>query len=124
MNLKGEKMQLNEWFNISIIIAAGLLTVLNLGDKIASWIKEQKKPNNELDLRVTKLEKTVDYEYKSLLEQYEVRFSNDLKRLDKMDESNKLTQRALLALTRHAETGNNTDELKKVSEELKDYIWG
>ena len=117
-------MQLNEWFNISIIIAAGLLTILNLGDKIASWIKEQKKPNNELDLRVTKLEKTVDYEYKALLEQYEVRFSNDLKRLDKMDESNKLTQRALLALTRHAETGNNIDELKKVSEELKDYIWG
>lgn len=115
---------MSEWWSITVVIAAGLLTVFNLGDKISGWIKEQKKPNNELDLRVTKLEKTVNYEYKALLEQYEIRFSNDLRRLDKIEESNKLTQRALLALTRHAESGNNVEELKKVSEELKDYIWG
>ena len=107
-----------------IVIAAGVLTLFNIGDKLLSWVKELKQPQNNLDLRITKLEKTVDYEYKALLEQYEVRFSNDLKRLDKMDESNKLTQRALLALTRHAESGNNFDELKKISTELNDYVWG
>jgi hypothetical protein len=107
-----------------IVIAAGVLTLINIGDKVLSWVKELKQPQNNLELRIMKLEKTVDYEYKGLLEQYEIRFSNDLKRLDKMDESNKLTQRALLALTRHAESGNNIEELKDVSTELNKYVWG
>ena len=63
-------------------------------------------------------------EYRNILATYEQRFGNDLKRLDKLEESDKMTKRALLALIRHAESGNNTDELKNVAKELNDYVWG
>ena len=113
-----------EWWNITIVIAAGLLTVFNLGDKIASWISAQKTPTNNLELRVEKLEKTVEFEYRQILTTYEQRFSNDLQRLNKMEEQGKLTQRTLLALTRHAMNGNNLEELREVEKELSKSVWG
>lgn len=113
-----------EWWQTTVVIAAGILTVFNLGDKISGWIKEQRTPTNNLELRVANLEKTVEFEYRNILATYEQRFGNDLKRLDKLEESDKMTKRALLALIRHAESGNNSDELKNVAKELNDYVWG
>ena len=113
-----------EWWQTTAVILAGVLTFFNLGDKIAGWIKEQKAPTKTLELRVDKLEKTVEFEYRTILNTYEQRFGNDLKRLDKLEESDKVTKRALLALVRHAKTGNNTEELGKVMDELNDYVWG
>lgn len=113
-----------EWWQTTVVIAAGLLTVFNLGDKISSWIREQKQPQSTLELRVDKLEKTVEFEYKQLFASYEQRFGNDLQRINKMEEQGKLTQRTLLALTRHAINGNNQEELKEVEKELSKSVWG
>ena len=113
-----------EWWQTTVVIAAGLLTVFNLGDKVIAWIKDMKQPQNNLELRIEKLEKTVEFEYRTILNTYEQRFSNDLVRISKLEESDKMTKRALLALIRHAESGNNSDELKNVAKELNDYVWG
>ena len=115
---------MGEWWNVTIVIAAGLLTVFNLIDKISGAIKEQKAPTNNLELRVTTLEKTVEFEYRGILATYEQRFGNDLKRLDRLEESDKMTKRALLALIRNAESGNNKEELNSVAEDLNNYVWG
>lgn len=111
-----------EWWETTVVIAAGLLTIFNLGDKIISWIKEAKKPHDNLEGRIEELEKKVDIEYKAIFADYEARFKRDLERLNELEKANNLTMKALLALTRHAETGNNTDKLKQVADELQDYI--
>ena len=111
-----------EWWQTTIVIAAGVLTLFNLGDKLISWIKEAKKPTDDLEVRVEKLERTIDIEYKALFATYEERFKRDLERLNELEHTNKLMLRALLELTRHAETGNNTEKLKKVADEMQEYI--
>lgn len=111
-----------EWWQTTVVIAAGLLTIFNLGDKFVSWVKEMKKPTTDLEARIVKIENKMELEYKALFQEYEIRFKNDLTRLDEIENSNKLTQKALVELMRHAVDGNNTEKLKKVAEELNDYI--
>lgn len=111
-----------EWWQTTVVIAAGLLTLFNLGDKFVSWVREMKKPQTDLEQRVVKIENKMELEYKALFQEYEIRFKNDLVRLDEIERSNKLTQKALVELMRHAVDGNNTDKLKNVAEELNDYI--
>ena len=113
---------MDEWFSTTIIIAAGVLTLFNLGDKLIAWIKELKKPTINLEERIAKIENKLEIEYKVLFQDYEVRFKNDLERLNEIEKSSKLTQRAILELMRHAIDGNNTEKLEKVADELNDYI--
>lgn len=111
-----------EWWQTTVVIAAGVLTLFNLGDKIISWVKAMKKPQDDIELRVTRLEKLIEGEYKMLFNDFEARFKRDLERINEIEKSNKLTQKSLLALMRHAIDGNNIDKLKKVADELSDYI--
>lgn len=43
--------------------------------------------------------------------------------INAIKKSNKLTQRALVELMRHAVDGNNTEKLQKVADELNEYIY-
>lgn len=46
----------------------------------------------------------------------------DKSRLDDIDQSNHVTQRALLALLEHALNGNDIDKLKKAKDSLEEYL--
>ena len=81
------------------------------------------EPHNDHELRITKLEKTVDYEIKLRMEEYELRFKRDLERLDMKDRSDKLMMKSLLEIIRHEIDGNNTAKLKEVAEELNNFIF-
>lgn len=111
-----------EWWQTTIVIAAGLLTLFNLMDKIVYWVKETKKPTDSLEHRIEELEKKIDVEYKALFADYEVRFKRDLERLNELEKQDKLIMKAMLELLRHAETGNNTEKLRKVADEVQAYI--
>jgi hypothetical protein len=45
-----------------------------------------------------------------------------LKRIEAIEEGNKVTQRALLALLNHAIDGNDVDEIKEASKKLNEYL--
>lgn len=111
-----------EWWQTTVVIAAGVLTVFNLGDKVIAWVKALKQPQDSLELRVAKLEKQVEFEYKAIFAEYERRFKADLERINKIEETNNLIIKALLALIRNAETGNNKEKLKQVADEMQDFI--
>ena len=111
-----------EWWQTTVVIAAGILTVFNLGDKIVAWAKAMRQPQDSLELRVEKLEKQAEFEYKALFAEYERRFKADLERINRIEETDNLIIKALLALIRNAETGNNKDKLKQVADEMQDFI--
>lgn len=46
----------------------------------------------------------------------------DNRRLNSLDEGNRVTQRALLALMSHAINGNDVDKLSKAKEDLEEYL--
>lgn len=112
-----------ETWQIIVSVCAGIITLLTLWEKIDGRKKVITEPHTDHELRITKLEKTVDYEIKMRMEDYEIRFKRDLERLDNKDKSDKLMMKALLEIMRHEIDGNNTQKLKEVAEELNNFIF-
>jgi hypothetical protein len=81
---------------------------------IVKIISKAKAPEKKQDERITALEKKA--------EKFEALFDNDNKRLKALEEGNRLTMESLLALMRHARTGNNIKQMEEVEESLNAYI--
>lgn len=111
-----------EWFNTTIVIVAGILTVFNLGDKVFTWVERAKKPQGDLESRMSAVEKKLEFEIKASFLEYDARFGRDKAKIDSIEEGNKVTQKALLALLEHSIDGNNTDAMKKAKKDLEEYL--
>lgn len=111
-----------EWWQTTVVIAAGILTVFNLGDKISGWIKEQKKPTSDLEARVEVLERK-DLEYKTILAGYAEKLQRDYDSINAIKKTMNLMLEAQWVLVDHAKNGNNTKELDDVSVKLKEYVF-
>ena len=111
-----------EWWQTTVVIAAGVLTIFNLGDKISGWIKEQKKPTNDLEVRVQNLERK-DLEYKTILAGYAEKLQRDYDSINAIKKTMNLMLEAQWVLVDHAKNGNNTKELDDVSVKLKEYVF-
>jgi predicted negative regulator of RcsB-dependent stress response len=96
------------WWETTVVIGAGVLTIVNLIDKIVTKVKEAKEPTQDLEKRVADLERKI-------LESYD-------KRIEDIEKGNKVTQRAILALLEHAIDGNNKNQLIKAKDNLNDYL--
>lgn len=70
-------------------------------------IERIRKPNKTQDVRIAELES------KSV---------KDFNRLNKLEEGNIVTQRALLALLAHGIDGNDIEAMRKAKAELTDYL--
>lgn len=96
------------WWETTVVIFAGVLTIFNVIDKIVTKVKEAKEPTQDLEKRVAELERKI-------LESYD-------KRIEDIEKGNKVTQRAILALLEHAIDGNNKNQLIKAKDNLNDYL--
>lgn len=83
---------------------------------IVKVVQKAKAPEKTQNERIDKLEKKV--------ERFEQLFDNDNKRLQKLEEGNRVTQQAILALLSHALNGNDVDSLQKAKAKLEDYLIG
>lgn len=113
---------MSEWWATTVSICLGVTAVISLINLITSIIKENKKPTDDIEKRVSDIEKKLDYEMKAVFESYELRFKNDKTRLDAIEEGNRVTQKALRALLKHSIDGNNTEGLIKAETELSEYL--
>lgn len=109
-------------FNMVVVVVAFLVSLFNLWDKVDARIKEAKAPTKLLETRLGNLETIVNTDIAQRLKQYDVHFDNDLRRIERIEEGNKITQQALLALLNHAIDGNDIAEVKKASKDLTDYL--
>lgn len=107
-----------EWIQTTAVLLAFLLSVFNVWDRVDQKKKAAAEPTKELRERVDKLEA----EHKAIFTEYERRFAADLRRLDAIEEGNRVTQKALLALLAHARDGNNTKQLEDAENDLKEYL--
>ena len=81
---------------------------------IIKIINRAKAPGREQDERIGALEEDV----KTL----KTWATNDKKAIGEIEEGNRVTQTAILALLSHAIDGNNTEELRKAKTSLNDYL--
>lgn len=92
----------------AITITAAALTV------IWNAIRKAKAPNEQQNLRLDQIETRLDK-----LSNY---LDNDNVRIKAIEEGNKVTQKAILALMSHAINGNDTDKLEEAKNSLEQYL--
>ena len=98
-----------------ILALAGAITTLgSAGEKIAKVIRAAKAPNDEQDRRIAAAEQSI-VDIKGFLAQ-------DKKRLDVLEDGNRVTQRAILALLGHGLDGNNQKQMKEAKDNLEQYL--
>ena len=96
------------WVCGAITAVAAAVTV------IIKAVQKAKQPEKTQNERIEKLE-----HWRADVERM---LDNDNKRLIAIEEGNRITQEALLALLGHAKNGNNTDQIIKAEQDLKQYL--
>lgn len=81
---------------------------------IVKLVQKSKQPEKAQNERIESLEKW--------REKVDTMFDNDNKRLKALEEGNRITQEALLALLGHAKDGNNTEQIIKAENDMKQYL--
>ena len=101
------------WTTI-LAIASAFVLLSNAAEKIVKVVKVAKAPNDAQNKRLDELEdwrKGVD----RILASDKIHF-------DSLDDGNRVTQRAILALLDHSIDGNNIDQMKHAKEELQNHL--
>lgn len=93
---------------------SAFMLLANAVEKIAKAVHIAKAPNIQQNERLDEMERHLA-EVDSLL-------ARDKKRLDSIDEGNRATQRALLALLDHGIDGNNITQMQHAKEELQNHL--
>ena len=105
----------------AISVVAGATAVIV---KCVTALKAPNRKQNErldaLEADVKNINRTFDAERARITE----RFIDDGQKIDRIEEANVVTQRALLALLSHAINGNDTDALKRAKSDLEEYLTG
>ena len=95
-------------------IASAFLLLSNAAEKIVKAWKAAKAPNVHQDERLDALE--------TWREEVDRKLNADNTRLGNIDDGNRVTQRALLALLDHGIDGNNIEQMQHAKEELQNHL--
>lgn len=103
-------------FELVLWICGAIVSVSAAVTVISKVIQKARAPEKSQNERISKLEKNVETINQHL--------DNDNKRLKNLEEGNRVTQQAILALLSHALNGNDVDSLQKAKSRLEDYLIG
>ena len=96
------------WFCGAVCTVAAAIAVIY---KVMAKAQEPEKIQNK---RLDALEETVG--------EFKTYFDRDNRRLNSLDEGNRVTQQALLALMSHAINGNDIEKLSRAKDDLESYL--
>lgn len=110
-----------QFFSFILAVSGWIVSVAAAAAVIGKVIQAAKKPNDEQNKRLDALEKRLK-EHDERFDIYKGYLSNDRGRLDNIEDGNRVTQQAILALLAHAIDGNNIEPLKDAKEALQQYL--
>lgn len=113
---------MSEWWQVTLAIIGGALVLINFYNAIVQLVKASKTPTNNLEERVSLIEKKLEFEIKATFVEYDARFGRDKQKIEAIEQGNKVVQKSLLALLKHSIDGNNVDALKQAEQELSQYL--
>lgn len=99
---------------VVLSVASAVVLLSNAVEKMVKAVKAAKAPNAHQDERLDALEK-----WKSEVDR---KLTHDNDRLSNIDNGNRVTQRALLALLDHGIDGNNIQQMQHAKEELQEHL--
>ena len=103
-----------EFWTAALAIASAIVLLANAAEKIGKLIQNIKAPNAKQDQRLTELE-----EWRKGVDS---KLANDKAHFETIDDGNRATQRALLALLDHGIDGNNIEQMQHAKEELQNHL--
>lgn len=109
-----ENITASEMWALLLAVASAIVLLANAAEKIAKAWQHFKAPNARQDERLEALEHHV--------EEIDNYLAQDKRRLDTLDDGNRVTQRALLALLSHGIDGNNIEQMEKARAALEEHL--
>lgn len=109
-----ENLTLLEWIGGVLAIAAAVNTIGSAIEKIVKAIKTAKNPNEIQNTRLDALE-----QWRADVDR---RLVSGSTHFDAIDEGNRVTQTALLALLAHGIDGNNIDQMRSAKQALEAHL--
>lgn len=97
-----------------LAVASAIVLISNAVEKIVKAVKAAKAPNTKQDERLTALEA-----WKKIVDG---KLDRDNDRLGVIEEGNRATQRAILALLDHGIDGNNIKQMQDAKDELNHWL--
>lgn len=106
---------------ILLAVSGFINTVGSAVEKVAKVRKAAKAPNDRQDERLQEFE-AWRKEMEAWQKEVTQALARDLKRFNNLDEGERITQRALLALLGHGIDGNNIEQMQKAQEALQEHL--
>lgn len=97
-----------------LYVCTFIITLSSAASVIASFLTRVRAPEMKQNERIAAIEEDMKLVKKKL--------DNDNKRIQSIEEGNKVTQQALLALMSHAINGNDIDKLTEAKTRLENYL--
>lgn len=97
-----------------LVLAGSVITIGGAGAVIIGLIKWAKKPDQTRDEKVKEHDETLK-KHTELLER-------DHRRLQELEEGNKIMMQSMLALMSHSIDGNHIEDLKQARDDLQKYL--
>lgn len=95
-------------------LCAAVVTVSAAATAVVQWVRAAKKPEADQDSRIAALEQRAA--------RHDELFLNDKRRLESIENGNRVTQRAILALLDHGLDGNNTEQMRQAKDDLQRHL--
>lgn len=109
-----DKMTPAEIWTAVLAMASAIVLLSNAAEKIGKAVQTAKAPNLEQNERLDKLERH--------MEEIDGYLDHDHKRIESIENGNRATQRALLALLDHGIDGNNIKQMQDAKEALQNHL--
>ena len=114
-------LNMEVFWSIVMGVCASVITISSALGVFMSALKKFKAPEVSQNEEIKELKLDVD-EIKIAIDEHKKYFNNDNTRIKKIEEGNKITQKALLALMAHALDDKSTDQLVEAKSLLQNYL--
>lgn len=115
------QLSIQEFWAILMGCCSALITIAAAVTIVINAFKKLKEPENVQNQKLKEMDERMKT-FEDRLKKHEEYFNNDNKRLLAIEEGNRVTQKAILALMSHAINGNDIDKLKEAENSLREYL--
>lgn len=115
------QLSIEEFWAILMGCCSALITIAAAVTIVINAFKKLKEPENVQNQKLKEMDERMKT-FEDRLKKHEEYFDNDNKRLLAIEEGNRVTQKAILALMSHAINGNDIDKLKEAENSLREYL--
>lgn len=102
-------------------ICGGIVSIAAAVSVLIKVYNKSKAPERAQNMRIEKIEGRLE-DHEKILKDFRGYFSNDDQRLRAIENGNRITQTALLALLKHALNGNDIETLKTAEKNLEEFL--